>query len=52
VAGNELPTLTVLAANVRPVALAGFAGGVNIVVTSPAGKFGQGAGPGPEYVIQ
>ena len=50
VAVNELPTLTVLADKVKPVALGGFAGGVSSVVTSLFAKFGQEVGPGPKYV--
>src|SRR5438093_1508662 len=50
VAVNVPPAFTVLPENVKPMALGGFAGGVSIAVTSPTGKFGQGAGPGPKYV--
>ena len=52
VAVKELPALTVLAEIVSPIALGGFADGVNMAATSAARKFGHGGGPGPKYVRQ
>ena len=50
VAVNKPPAFAALGTKDTPVALGAFAA-VRIVATSPAGKLGQGLGPGPEYEI-